>query len=84
MAVIILNSDKSTEVDYIPESLTYEDSVNARGIVSFSVLGSTPPLAIGEDLFVKEASDEPLELIGGGNLELIGGGTLSIISTKYF
>jgi hypothetical protein len=84
MAVIILNSDQLTEVDYIPESLTYEDSVNARGIVSFSVLGSTPPLAIGEDLFVKEASDEPLELIGGGNLELIGGGTLSIIATKYF
>ena len=84
MAVIILNSDQLTEVNYIRESLSYEDSINARGIVSFSVRGSTPPLAIGEDLFVKEASTEALELIGGGDLDLIGGGTLSIIGKKYF
>lgn len=81
---ITIQDGAAADVNYIKESLVYEDTINQRGAVQFAADGSSPPLDIGEDVFLVDIADADLELVGGGALELVGGGELAFVARTTF
>jgi len=77
MAILIVD-ESNADIDYVRKSLTIQDAVTGRGTLTFTHIGTSAPLDWGQDVFVRDVTDEDLEFVGGGIITLVGGGALDL------
>lgn len=83
MAIAIKNQAGSA-VDFVKESLAFEDTVTQRGTLQFQEIGSPPSLAWGEDVSVYDDGGSPLYYAGDLPIELAGGGFLELAQKTIY